>query len=96
MAKCGPHVRELFDLSGRVAMVTGGCQSLGPDMAEAIGEAGADIVITPHDADKVCAVANELKSHVGVHVLPPGVPYHEEAALNTGSVVQHEVTHAKP
>jgi NAD(P)-dependent dehydrogenase (short-subunit alcohol dehydrogenase family) len=35
----------MFDLSGKVAMVTGGCSGLGVAFSEALAEAGADIVI---------------------------------------------------
>lgn len=38
-------VRDLFDLSGKVAIVTGGSRGLGLEMATALGEAGARIVI---------------------------------------------------
>jgi NAD(P)-dependent dehydrogenase (short-subunit alcohol dehydrogenase family) len=44
MARRGPHIKELLDLSGKVAMVTGGAQNLGLDMAEALGDAGADLI----------------------------------------------------
>ena len=39
-------VKELFDLSGQVALVTGGSRGLGLQMAEALGEMGARIAIT--------------------------------------------------
>jgi len=41
-----PHLRELFDLTGKVAIVTGGSRGLGLEMAEGLGEAGAKVAIT--------------------------------------------------
>ncbi len=41
-----PTIRELFDLSGKVALVTGGARNLGFDMATALAEAGANVAIT--------------------------------------------------
>ena len=40
------HTRDLFDLSGRTALVTGGSRGLGLQMARALGELGARLVIT--------------------------------------------------
>lgn len=40
------HVRDLFDLSGRVALITGGSRGLGLEMAHGLGEAGASVTIT--------------------------------------------------
>src|SRR5437660_7079265 len=39
------HIRELFDLSGRVALVTGGSRGLGREMAEGLAEAGASLLL---------------------------------------------------
>ncbi len=39
------NVRELFDLSGKTAIVTGGSRGIGKEMAEALAEAGANLVL---------------------------------------------------
>ena len=39
-------VQQLFDLTGRRALVTGGSRGLGLQMAHALGEAGATVVIS--------------------------------------------------
>lgn len=41
-----PTIHELFDLTDKVALVTGGARTLGHDMATALAEAGADVAIT--------------------------------------------------
>ncbi|MFO1262441.1 MAG: SDR family oxidoreductase [Rhodoferax sp.] len=51
-------VQQLFDLTGKTALVTGGSRGLGLQMAHALGEAGARIMITSRKADdleKACA-----------------------------------------
>ncbi len=40
-----PSLTELFDLTGRVAIVTGGSRGLGEEMAEGLAEAGASLMI---------------------------------------------------
>lgn len=52
-----PTIRELFDLTGRVALVTGGARNLGFDMATALAEAGADIAITSRQIEAARAAA---------------------------------------
>ena len=46
----GTPITQLFDLSGKVALVTGGSRGLGLQMAEALGEAGAKVMLTSRKA----------------------------------------------
>jgi len=51
----------LFDLSGRVAVVTGGSRGLGREMVLAFAERGADVVIASRKVDACLAVATEVE-----------------------------------
>jgi len=53
-------VKKLFDLSGRVAIVTGGSRGLGLQMAEALGEMGATIALTARKQDELDAAVARL------------------------------------
>jgi len=44
---------KLFDLTGKIALVTGGTQGLGFDIAKGLGEAGATLVLNGRNATKV-------------------------------------------
>jgi gluconate 5-dehydrogenase len=63
------RVRELFDLTGKVAVVTGGSRGLGRVMAEALGEAGAHVAITARHGPELEEAAAELRGR-GVAVTP--------------------------
>ena len=52
---------QLFDLSGRVAIVTGGNGGLGLGMARGLASAGANIVVAARDAEKTAAAVAELE-----------------------------------
>jgi NAD(P)-dependent dehydrogenase (short-subunit alcohol dehydrogenase family) len=53
---------SLFDLSGRVALVTGGSKGLGKAMARAFAEAGADVVISSRHEDELKAALDEIRA----------------------------------
>jgi len=53
-------VFQLFDLAGRTALVTGGSRGLGLQIAEALGEAGARLVLTSRKAAELEAAAAHL------------------------------------
>jgi NAD(P)-dependent dehydrogenase (short-subunit alcohol dehydrogenase family) len=46
-------VKQAFDLSGKTALITGGSRGLGLQMAEALGEQGAHIVLSSRKADEL-------------------------------------------
>jgi gluconate 5-dehydrogenase len=52
---------ELFDLSGRVAIVTGTSRGLGQYMARALAKAGADLVLTSRTRESLRAFEAEIK-----------------------------------
>jgi NAD(P)-dependent dehydrogenase (short-subunit alcohol dehydrogenase family) len=45
------RVQDLFELSGRVALITGGSRGLGLEIAHGLGEAGASVVVTARRAE---------------------------------------------
>lgn len=53
-------MNELFDLSGRVAIVTGSSRGLGQQFARALAKAGADLVLTSRDRASLSAFENEI------------------------------------
>ena len=55
------NIRKLFDLSGKTALVTGGSRGLGLQIAEALGEAGARIMLTSRKATDLEEAAAQLK-----------------------------------
>jgi len=61
-------VRQLFDLTGRVALVTGGSRGLGLQIGEALGEMGARLAITARKQAELDEAAAHLKGQ-GVEVM---------------------------
>jgi NAD(P)-dependent dehydrogenase (short-subunit alcohol dehydrogenase family) len=64
------NVKDLFDLSGKTAIVTGGYTGIGRQMALALAEAGADIVVCARNYEGCAATAEEINKSTGVKTLP--------------------------
>ena len=62
-------VKKLFDLSGRVAIVTGGSRGLGLQIAEALGEMGARVALTARKKDELDAAVAHLAKQ-GIEAVP--------------------------
>jgi NAD(P)-dependent dehydrogenase (short-subunit alcohol dehydrogenase family) len=58
------------DLSGKVALVTGGSRGLGREMVLAFAEHGADVVIASRKLDNCGKLANEVRERFGRRALP--------------------------
>ncbi|WP_054033093.1 SDR family oxidoreductase [Desulfatitalea tepidiphila] len=61
-------LRQLMDLSGKVAVITGGSRGLGLQMTEALGELGAKVAITARKQHELDAAAEQLSAQ-GIDVL---------------------------
>ncbi|WP_214415743.1 SDR family NAD(P)-dependent oxidoreductase [Sphaerisporangium fuscum] len=57
------YLRGLFSLSGRTALVTGGSSGIGYAMAEAIGRAGAAVVLVARREPELAGAVAELRGH---------------------------------
>jgi gluconate 5-dehydrogenase len=56
------NIQQLFDLTGQTALVTGGSRGLGLQMAHALGEAGARLMLSSRKADDLQDAVAELKA----------------------------------
>jgi NAD(P)-dependent dehydrogenase (short-subunit alcohol dehydrogenase family) len=62
------NIKKLLDLSGRVAIITGGSTGLGRQMAEGLAEMGANVVLCARKKERCEHAAEELKQ-LGVKTL---------------------------
>ena len=69
-----PTIQKLFDLGGKVALVTGGTGYLGTAFVQALAEAGATVVISSRDQARAREAAEQLPS--------PGGAAHHGVALD--------------
>ena len=63
---------EMFDLTGKVAVVTGGSRGIGRAVAEGFAMAGADVVIASRKFDNCETAASEIAAASGRRTLPVG------------------------
>ena len=80
------NVKQLFDLTGRVAVVSGGSMGLGRQMAEGLAEMGASLVLCARKKDRCEEAAEELRV-LGVQTLALACDVKDKAAIQ-------EVVHA--
>ena len=59
------EAQKLFDLTGKVAVVTGGSRGLGREIVLGYAEAGADVVIASRKLDSCEALAKEVRESTG-------------------------------
>ena len=71
---------KLFDLTGKVAVITGSTKGIGKAIAEEYAKAGAKVVISSRKADACEKVANELKEQ-GFDALPIACHVGDKAQL---------------
>lgn len=72
----------MFDLSGQVAVVTGGSKGLGLEMATALAEAGADVVLGARTAVEVETAASQLAQNTGRNVVGLTVDVTQSDSVN--------------
>ncbi len=64
-----PSVKNLFELTEKVAIITGGSAGLGWDAAQALAECGCRVVITSRDLHRAEEAASRLKEETGAAAL---------------------------
>ena len=62
---------DLFDLSGKTAVVTGGSRGIGLMIARGLLQAGAQVYISSRKADACAEAVKELSGHGPVPPFPP-------------------------
>jgi len=86
-------VRQLMDLSGKLALVTGGSRGLGLQIAEALGEMGARVAITARKAAELDEAVTHLNK-LGIQAL--AIPCDLSRHVEIDSMVEALVARAGP
>ncbi len=84
MAPDDRDVPRLFDLGGKVALVTGGAGHLGRAIARGLAEAGATVVVTSRDAERASSTAASLPAPSGARHAGAVLDHGDEASIARG------------
>lgn len=79
-----PTIQQLFDLTGRTALITGGTGHLGTAFSRALAEAGATVVISSRDVARARDAAAALPSPGGVKHLAVALDQMDPRSLDKG------------
>jgi NAD(P)-dependent dehydrogenase (short-subunit alcohol dehydrogenase family) len=83
------NVKQLFDLTGRVAIISGGSMGLGRQMAEGLAEMGANLVLCARKKER-CDEAAEALCRLGVETLALAADVKDKASIQ--QVVKETLT----
>jgi NAD(P)-dependent dehydrogenase (short-subunit alcohol dehydrogenase family) len=74
------NTKQLFDLTGKVAIISGGSMGLGLQMAEGVAEMGANLVLCARKKERCEQAAQALRSQ-GIQVLPLECDVRDKATI---------------
>jgi NAD(P)-dependent dehydrogenase (short-subunit alcohol dehydrogenase family) len=81
---------DLFDLSGKTAVVTGGSRGIGLMIARGLLQAGARVYISSRKADACAEAVKELSGHGPVHAIPADLSTEAECVRLAAEVGERE------
>ena len=83
------NVKELFDLTGKVALVTGGAGNYGKCIAEGLAEAGATVIIASRNEDNLKTTVEKLRTAgLDAHALPLDQGNHDSVLALKNFIVE--------
>jgi NAD(P)-dependent dehydrogenase (short-subunit alcohol dehydrogenase family) len=80
---------DLFDVSGRTALVTGGSRGIGLMIARGLVQAGASVIVSSRKSKEVEAAAQELAAAGNCHAIPGDVSTQQGAAELAQATREH-------
>jgi len=74
-------MNNLFDLSGKRALITGSSQGIGYSLAKGLSDAGAEVILNGRNTDNLQKAADQLKEiGISTHQMAFDVTEHEKVA----------------